>query len=132
MAAFVGKKHLVQRVVMLAAWADVAGGDSGPVAEWITRSGSTSPERYFGFAHEHDGAKPTPNYMRIWTSLGMDAFGPAADVDRQSPPFDASHQLVTNLHCTSPETTRCFHDLVNRPELAPVLTPVWEYLLGLR
>jgi hypothetical protein len=147
-AAAVARVHTVKRVIMLAAWAEVIGGDDGPLSAWLSLPGATPPDRYFALAHMRDGKKgrshlgrvwsalspadePKPNFQRVWTALGLDQFGPVADIDKERPPYGGSHKLMTNLDCPVGEE-HCFHTVVNRPELAPALTPAWEYLLGLR
>lgn len=127
-AAMLAKLHLVARVVMFSSVTDAVGSVRGPAPAWLSTSGATPPEKYFGFAHQGDNFWPA--IQRGWIALGLESYGPIVDVDGQSPPFGATHRLTTNVACVNPAAANCAHTTVITPRLASRMLPVWEYMLG--
>ncbi len=129
-AAIIGKREAVARVIMLAAPVDRGGGDR-PNAPWLSRPGSTAPDRYFGFVHRHDPG--FPQIQTAWDALGMDTVGGLVSVDDVPPPYAHSRRLVTDI--TDIRRGR-YHGSVVQDKITPadrlgrpLFAPVWRYLL---
>jgi len=64
--------------------------------QWQTLPSATPKDRFFAFTHTLDMGWEKDHYPRSWKMLGLDEFGPYADVDKQAYPFGKSHQLITS------------------------------------
>lgn len=130
-AAIMGKQLPLERVVMLSAPADCVDGGEEP-APWLSRSGATPPENYFGFSHLRDPA--IGRILAAWEALGLAAFGLVTEVDTGSPPFGNSHRLVTDheapgdRHHGSVAADRFIPRLNDR---TPIFHEVWTFLFSL-
>lgn len=135
-AGIIGRYHLVARVVMFAAM-DYNGRAQSP-ANWIAVPGSTPnatpEERFYGFSHQRDDAV---NFAilstQVWPAYGMNAFGPAVNVESASPPYGNTHSLTSNLDTPTDNyhgSVAVDRNLALQPDGTPVYKPVWEYLLS--
>jgi hypothetical protein len=131
-AALLGKQYRVARVVMLAAPSDFSWvlNESAP---WLSGSGQTPSERYYGFAHMKD--EGYDRIQKAWELLGMTAYGSIINVDKQKPPYNHSHRLITDI---TPARTDNYHGSVatDRPtpkfsDGTPVFKQVWRYLFDI-
>lgn len=129
-AAMLAKIHLVARVALFGSVTDAVGSLRGRAPSWESTPGATPPERHFGFAHQRDNFWPA--IQRGWIALGLEPFGPIANVDGESPPFGGTHRLTTSVACINPIAANCAHTTVISPKLSAQFLPVWEYMLGLR
>ncbi|MGF7239236.1 MAG: BPSS1187 family protein [Frankia sp.] len=131
-AAYIGKVRQVSGVVMFSAPVDATTGPTPRPATWLSRPGRTPLSRYLGLADPADGY-----YARIrasWTGLGLDRFGRAVTVaGARTPNAGAAELLIAAAPGQGPlaahsgtvadlSVTRC-------PGGAPLLAPVWRYLL---
>ena len=129
-AAILGKHLSLERVVMLSAPADCV--EEGASAPWLARDGATAADRYRGFAHLRD-----PAIARIlggWESLGLSRFGAPVRVESSEPPYENSHQFVTDReveddrHHGSVAVDRFIPYLRDG---SPAFRPVWSQLFQL-
>ncbi len=81
-AAIIGKYHLVHRVALFS---------STEPAAWTNGPPVTSPDRYYGLAHEKEGDFNA--FVNSWENLQIP--GIPTRVEDNSPPFGGSHQLTT-------------------------------------
>lgn len=129
-AAILGKTIRLERVVMLAAPADCVEAE-GP-APWLSRPGATSSDSYFGFAHLRDPA--IERILAGWRAIGMGHHGAPVRIEQSQPPYDGSHQLVTDVemdegrHHGSVAVDRSVP--INRDGTSP-FSPVWTQLFQL-
>ena len=83
-------KHIkVARVVMLS-------GPRDQTEKWQAIDSATPPERFFGFTHTQDAGWPGHHYCRSWLMLGLNHFGPIANVDDTRPPYGNTRRLVSS------------------------------------
>jgi hypothetical protein len=128
-AAFIAKLRAVPRVLMFGAPTD---GFNGEPAAWMT-IGATPVERYYGLVHERD---PFPSIVPNWRALGMEELGALAVVEHTAPSFDGSHMLTTDLVPATGSYSAAHASvfLDGATPLggsgAPILEPVWRYMLG--
>ena len=62
---------------------------------WQGLSSATPKERFFGFSHVLDTGWSGDHYCRSWELLGLQAYGPIVDVDKQQAPYGRSRRLIT-------------------------------------
>ena len=62
---------------------------------WQGLPSATPKERFFGFSHVLDTGWSGDHYCRSWELLGLQAYGPIVDVDKQQPPYGHSRRLIT-------------------------------------
>jgi hypothetical protein len=145
-APLIARDHKVARVIMLEAPADRRQIDppANP-ARWLFERHATPTERYFGLAHVRGltsvpGAKPgDPFFLEsAWRALGMDRFGQTVNVDTEAPPFNDTHQLITDVEPdpSAPLPSRTHHHSVAADSATPkdangrpVLGVVWQYMM---
>jgi hypothetical protein len=130
-AAMIAKEQEVARVIMFGAPADTCRGNRS-LASWISTPNATPCDRYFGFVHIQDqGFK---KIQQAWQRLGMDAYGSMVDVDKQSPPYLGSHQLVTAARPARPGKYHASvvvdHSTPTRVDGTPLFQEAWQYLFG--
>jgi hypothetical protein len=88
-AARFAKHQKVSRVVMFS-------GPRDQTQSWQSLPSATPANRFFGFTHVLDAGWPGNHYPRSWKMLGLEKFGPIADVDKSKPPYNNSRRLTTN------------------------------------
>jgi pimeloyl-ACP methyl ester carboxylesterase len=130
-AAVIARQHEVARVIMMAAPADYSKVLKAP-APWLSKPHATPTERYYGFTHVQDPG--LSRQLQAWELLGLGAYGAAINVDAQTPPYNHSHQLVTDIDPSRPGK---YHGSIvvdhNTPKGSSnlkVLQQVWHYLLN--
>ena len=62
---------------------------------WQGLPSATPKERFFGFSHVLDTGWSGDHYCRSWELLGLQAYGPIVDVDKQQPPYGHTRRLIT-------------------------------------
>ena len=62
---------------------------------WQGLPSATPKERFFGFSHVLDTGWSGDHYCRSWELLGLQAYGPIVDVDKQQAPYGHSRRLIT-------------------------------------
>ncbi|MBU4459870.1 MAG: hypothetical protein KJ579_04825 [Verrucomicrobia bacterium] len=87
-AARFAKHQRVDRVVMFC-------GPRDQFESWQALPSATPAGRFFAFSHVLDGGWTGHHYDRSWEMLGLGRYGPVVDVDRISPPFGNTRQLIT-------------------------------------
>jgi hypothetical protein len=132
-AGIISKLYEVDRVIQFAATDWVA--PLSRVADWITWSGPTPDDRYYGFIHQMDQSINLPLQLFTWDQYGMDAFGDAILVDDLDFPYNESHKLYTGITPSGDPTQ--YHGSVVTDVYTPidgngdpVLAEVWTYLLS--
>ena len=131
-AAYIAKVERTEGVVMLSSVVDSTS-TSPPVAATYLTTGHVTPlSRYVGFDHTRD-----PFYPKIradWTALGLDALGQVTSVDSGSPPYTASHELITSS--AVPDVILATHDSTAVDSATPIcpngdpqFAPVWRYMM---
>jgi hypothetical protein len=129
-AAILGKRHSVKRVVMLGSPTDDCQVSGGP-ASWLGAPGYTQSDRYYGFVHAED-----PGFDRIlaaWKALGLTPFGGLVNVDNDDPPYQMSHQLISQAPALGDKFHACVATDGATPISAagiPIYASVWSYLLN--
>jgi hypothetical protein len=83
-------KHVrVDRVVMFC-------GPRDQFETWQSLPSATPANRYFAFSHVLDTGWTGGHYCRSWELLGLHAFGPIVNVDREKFPFGNTRRLITD------------------------------------
>jgi hypothetical protein len=136
-AVFMAKLFSVDRVSFYAAPVDWRLPSDTPAA-WLAQPGATPPERHYGVAHLRDPIAPLSRINAIWRALGLDAFGPNANVDGQGAPYGGSHRLVTDLPARADNPVGSDPAALHRSTSqdayvsldsgTPVYAPVWRYV----
>ncbi|MBM4361338.1 MAG: hypothetical protein FJ104_01565 [Deltaproteobacteria bacterium] len=118
-AAFLGKRHLVHRVVLFAAT---------EAAPWTRAPGETPPLRHYGFMHTEDPL--FAGFAPSWENLAIP--GALTSVDGASAPFGGSQRLTTSLPATDgkPHNTPVVDPSTPMDGDEPVYRDVWAYLVG--
>ena len=129
-AAMLGKLHSVARVAMFGSVTDAVGSRAGPSPAWLAGLGATPAEKYFGFAHERD--EFWGSIQKSWIALGLERYGPVANVDGAAAPFGETHRLTTSVGCADPRAANCAHSMVVAAKFSSEFAPVWKYLIGIR
>ena len=133
-AAMIAKNRLVDRVVLFSSVTDSIHTEA---PSWVATH-VTPAERYYGIAHDRDGF-----YRPIragWDSLGLAVFGPPAMPETDSPPYEGTHMLVTDLvprpngFVGTNAHGSPSNDLNTPlgPDGTPLLLDAWRYLLTAR
>jgi hypothetical protein len=133
-AAIIAKHSLVARVLFFSGVADPLPAGPAPCQgfdNWLSRH-VTSSTRYFGLAHDRD--THFPDICASWSSVGMDSLGAAVAPEASSPPYDGTHELVTDL---KPQGGYKYahgstHNDLRTPldkDGNPLLAPAWDYML---
>ncbi|PKA03994.1 hypothetical protein CH375_13620 [Leptospira ellisii] len=123
-AAYQGKRRLLGRVSLYSGVSDYHLLSSTP-ASWLSESGTTPSDRYFGLIHVED---PVANFSGdsdqvtdVWlNSFGM--IGAVTDADSGVPPYGNSQRLTTNL-CASSEDGGKHNCTMNEGQRT-----VWDYI----
>lgn len=119
-AALIGMVRPVRRVVMLA-------GPYDPGQAWLKETGLTPISSYYALSHVGD--QQNSGHLEAFALLGLP--GPVVNVDRSTPPYGGSHQLITSVESANP------HSAVRAGKPSPksgerfALEPAWRYLYGL-
>jgi outer membrane murein-binding lipoprotein Lpp len=131
-AAYIAKVVRTEGVVLLSSVVDSTSTSPPRAATYLTTGHLTPLSRYVGFDHTRD-----PFYPKIradWTALGLDALGQATSVDRGSPPYLGSHELVTST--AVPDVVLATHDSTAVDSATPIcpngepqFAPVWRYMM---
>ncbi len=129
-AGLIGKVRTVNRVVMLSGPYDNR--DNQP-APWIAMDSVTPVDRYYGFSHSSE--EQNVGHLKNWEAMKLSTGGAVTSVDDTKPPFNNSHQLVTNLPVESKAnahgTTTAGRTVLRNPDGSYRFEPVWRYLFGL-
>lgn len=131
-AGIIGKVRQVDRVIMFAAMDWVISLDQNPA--WVTWTGETSPQNYFGFIHQNDEALNFTDVQTTWDNFGMFDNGVLVREDTSSAPYNNSHTLYTiATPATDPDN---FHgSVVVDPYVPldgnnnPLFQSLWQYLI---
>jgi len=129
-AALIAKLHRVARVLMLA-WSDLwKENGQWRLAPWVDSVNATPTDAFFGLTHVQDALIA---HLATWNRMGLNQFGPPVLVDTLSPPYQYSHQLLTNV---TPARSGAYHGSVANDHSTPldsngvpILAPVWSYML---
>lgn len=130
-AGIISKMFEVSRVIMFAATDWVA--SEATTADWITATGPTPVDRYYGFINRYDEMVNFAVQQITWQNYGMDDFGSTVLVDGLAAPYDGTHMLYTEL-TPSNDPTKFHGSVVSDPYIpmddnVPVFAPVWTYML---
>lgn len=130
-AGLIAKLHPVARAVMFADtdwW--FPGNEPAP---WISASGATSDEGYFGFVHIQDPLVLYTWEVPTWQAYGLSQFGSPVLVESNTAPYLGTHMFTTDL---APQDGTNYHGATVtdaatplEPGGTPVFQPVWQYLL---
>jgi hypothetical protein len=121
-------KHRVSRVLMFGSPKDYSRVLNRPAA-WYSEPRATPPACFFGLNHRQDRQGCTfPQQLMNLHALGVDELGAAVDVDREVPPYQHSHILVTNYPGTKVES-RTAHGTALAERNKAVFAPEWKYML---
>ncbi|MBU1324677.1 MAG: hypothetical protein KJ676_05500 [Alphaproteobacteria bacterium] len=136
-AAYLGKLHLLDRVVMLSGPSDLGTSPTTP-ALWPGVPGLTPADRHYGFTHLDDDLVPFGLVSTNWSLLGLAPFGPVTSVDDATAPYGSSHRLITRAPpnpnpigpTPSPRHASPVVDAFTPLDAqgAPLYRPVWIYL----
>lgn len=92
---------------------------------WQSLDSATPKERFFGFSHALDTGWTADHYCRSWELLGLHAYGPIVNVDRESAPFGNTRRLITDADVGGDEKRA--HSCVT-PGKAALRGPDGQYL----
>ena len=136
-AAYMGKLHVLDRIVMFSGPGDTGNGNGLP-AQWIALPNVTPAARQYGFTHQQDELVPLTLIEFNWNQIGLGAFGASISVDGNAGPFGERRQLTTNISIpvsplslsTAPAHGSTVVDVVTPLTSlgAPVYLPVWNYM----
>jgi hypothetical protein len=90
-AAFIAKRHAVDRAIYFGAPADA---NAAGLAPWVSAPGPTPGTRQAGFTHVRDELAALPVVSATWQALGLG--GALTSVDGASPPYGGARQLTTD------------------------------------
>ncbi len=133
-AALIGIKHRVARVMCFGAPKDYSKALDAPAA-WYGNVSATPKERFFAFNHRQDPIGCTPEQlMANLRALGLDAYGPPADVDVEVHPYRRARLLYTNhpavlVEGVDSEGARTAHGSAINTRNADRWKAVWTYML---
>ena len=129
-AGYIARHRPVDRAVMFAAMDWWVLGNRP--ADWVTATGPTPPERFFGFGHHDDASVASNKLVRFWADLGLPAFGPETLVDTARPAYDGSHMLMTDIEPPDTNYHGCMITDLSVPFTngSPVFVETWRYLLA--
>lgn len=136
-AAFMGKLYNLNGVAMFSGPGDLGlGGRS--LARWVSFPSVTPTARIYGFIHRDDPLVPLALALAEWRALGLDAYGPSADVDGVTPYTGGSHELTTTVAPNPAGSTPGSPPAHGAPVVDPVTpltatgTPqfasIWDYM----
>lgn len=137
--AILARDHEVARVCMIEAPVDLIGtaGSQRRIPPWVSAAiGATPLDRYFVMRHLRSSSPNAEAFPLAWTAFGLDRFGPMANIDSSSPPFERSHELTTNADPSSDDGAA---NLIHRSMIQDSVTPrtpaggalyaaAWQYL----
>lgn len=125
-AARFAKHQRVARVVMFS-------GPRDQLESWQALPSATPSNRYFGFTHVLDTGWTGDHYCRSWEMLGLHAYGPIVNVEKEAPPYQNTRRLVTDADVKG-NTSRAHSGVVPggsamKSGAGQLLhEPVWRYL----
>jgi hypothetical protein len=128
-AALIAIKHRVARVICSGAPKDFNHVLNRPAA-WYLEASATPKNRFFTFNHKQDGmGNCTPEeQMENLRALGLQQFGPLADVDSEPSPYHHARMLTSDYpggHVQS----KVAHTMFLNPRNEDVFKGVWVYVL---
>ncbi len=100
LAGYAAIHNSVDRVCTFSSPADYNNSLNVP-ANWVVNNGLTNPSRYYGLGSTNDSIVPWTNLQKIWSSLGMGAFGVPVSIDGAAVGYNGSHMLNTSQGTTS-------------------------------
>jgi hypothetical protein len=133
-AALIGIKHRVARVMCFGSPKDYSRALDAPAA-WYGKVSATPKGLFFAFNHHQDPIGCTPQQlMANLRALGLDAYGPPADVDVDAPPYRHARILYTNypavlVEGVDSEGARTAHGSAINTRNADRWKAVWTYML---
>ena len=116
----------VDRVVMFC-------GPRDQLETWQASPSATPKNRFFGFSHVLDEGWQNDHYCRSWELLGLNQYGPIANVDQSSPPYGNTRRLITTADVKN-DSRRAHGSVVPGGSAAKDASgkflhePVWRYL----
>jgi hypothetical protein len=137
-AGLIGKTCPVARSLMFADtdWWTPNGELPGQPAPWITNSGVTPPQYFFGFVHTNDPLIPYGEETVTWTDYGLAPFGGPRLVEDNVPPYHGSHEFITGLTPNNFSSALDYHGATVVDSVTPFTTngtpaylPVWQYMM---
>ena len=138
-AGYIGRTRRVLRVGMFGGPADFVTA-LGQYPTWLTTPSSATPAaNFFGLAAPADELAAFATVQGAWSALGLGAAADTTNVDATPAPYASRRQLITRAAPRNPTlVTGPNHNVmvvdVNTPLTAPligapVLAPVWRYML---
>ncbi len=133
-AALIGIKHRVARVMCFGAPKDYSKRLDAP-ADWYGQESETPKSRFFAFNHHQDPKGCTPEQLsKNLSALGLDAFGPPAEVDSEPFPYRHARILFTGfpaVEVSGPESegAKTAHGSAILTRHADRWKQVWTYML---
>lgn len=133
-AALIGIKHRVARVLCFGAPKDYSKRHDAP-AVWYGQEAATPKDRFFAFNHHQDPKGCTPEQLlNNLKALGLDAFGPPAEVDSEPFPYHHARILYTGFPAVAiagveSEGAKAAHGSAIMTRHADRWKQVWTYML---
>ncbi|WP_152032936.1 BPSS1187 family protein [Gallaecimonas mangrovi] len=128
-AAMIAKRHEVLRLLMISGVADVT--QDGATAPWLYRPGATPAAREYGLSNFFDPVVRLRVARASWNAMGLGAFGSLRSVDRLSPPYLGSHELLSSQRTgfgMKIHLSMVFDKFLPRTASgAPYFEPVWAF-----
>ena len=133
-AALIGIKHRVARVICFGAPKDYSKRHNAPAA-WYGQESATPKGQFFAFNHHQDPKGCTPEQLlNNLKALGLDAFGPPAEVDSEPFPYHQARILYTSYPVVTvtgvdSEGAKIAHGSAILTKHADRWKQVWTYML---
>jgi len=128
-AALIAVKHRVARVICTGSPKDYSHALHRPAA-WYRETSATPKACFFAFNHDQDGMGNCTPAMQTanLSALGLDQFGPPADVDQESPPYHHTRILTTDYPGGTVDSLTA-HGSVITSKNGDHFKDVWTYML---
>lgn len=133
-AALIGIRHRVARVLCFGAPKDYSKRLNAPAA-WYGGASATPKGLFFAFNHRQDPLGCTPEQLLAnQKALGLDAFGPPAEVDSEPFPYHHARMLYTSspvvtVTGVTSEGAKTAHGTAINTRNADRWKQVWTYML---
>lgn len=132
-AAFIAKREMVDRVMLLASPKDYFTAPLNQPAPWIDNPTITQACKYYALTHDKDFLGCTyPQQLLIYNRLGIDTFAANSIYENSNGNFNNSHVIITTINGLNSNSA---HNIVGVDVLAanvckiPYYSIAWNYML---
>lgn len=119
-AGYLGKKNLVDRVIMFSGPNDYNTTNDEP-ANWLTQNGATPLNKHYSLLHVQDEIVPFTNQVNNLRGLGiLTASEDPLPIDNLAPPYSNAHSLSLNINALSNHSSTIGSN--------SILPEIWTYM----